>query len=116
VPPHCFEGASQRLVVEVLFGRNIGERHGVSEADFQRFVDRWVTPRFPAGFSLIDMAGQYRGSAGEPIVLERGKYLLIALADETREFPLVREIANAYKREFRQESVAIIARPSCVAL
>jgi hypothetical protein len=45
----CIPGTADTLVVELLFGRNIGGRLGVSEKAFRRFVDREVTPRFPNG-------------------------------------------------------------------
>jgi Protein of unknown function (DUF3574) len=111
----CFESAKESLVVELLFGRNIGNRLGVYEAAFQKFLDSEVTPRFPDGFSLLDMRGQYRSEASKTIVREPGKYLLIALGDEARDVPKVREVVEAYKRRFKQQSVGIIARKSCVS-
>src|SRR5687767_6158571 len=56
----CIEGGTETFVVELLFGRNVGTRLGVSERDFRRFVDREVSPRFPDGFTLLDTTGQFR--------------------------------------------------------
>lgn len=111
----CFEGASERLVVEVLFGRNIGPVLGVTEEAFARFLDQEVTPRFPDGFTVLDMYGQYRGSGSQTIIREPGKYLVIALGDEARDIPRVREVVEAYKREFKQQSVGIFAHTACVS-
>lgn len=112
---HCPDGGSQRVVAELLFGRNIADRPGVSESAFRRFLDAEVTPRFPDGFTLLDTYGQFRAAGSSRIVKESGKYLMIALADAASEMTRVREIADAYKRRFRQQSVAIITRPSCVS-
>lgn len=111
----CFEGTSERLIVELLFGRNIGVRLGVSEKAFRAFLDREVTTRFPDGFTLLDSRGQFRGANSAAIVREPGKYLMIALADEAQGLMRVREIVAAYKLRFNQESVGLIARRACVA-
>lgn len=111
----CHDGASQRVVAELLFGRHIDNRRSVSERSFRHFLNSEVTPRFPDGFTLLDTYGQYRSAARQPIVKEAGKYLMIALADDKRGIALVREIAEAYKRRFNQQSVAIITRASCVS-
>lgn len=111
----CLEGAQSRLVVELLFGRNIGKRVGVSEEAFQRFVDQEVTPRFPDGFTLVDTVGQWRPTSSREIVREPGKQLVIALSDEVRELPLVREIMAVYKLQFSQQSVGVITRRACVS-
>lgn len=111
----CPDGLSDRLVVEVLFGRNIGQRIGVSEAQFRRFLDTEVTPRFPNGFTLFDTYGQYRSSPERPLVREPGKLLLIALDDETSDLPKVRALIDAYKVRFRQQSVGLFTRRTCVS-
>jgi hypothetical protein len=59
----CIGGDTERRVVELLFGRNIGARIGVLNKAFLRFVDTEVTPRFPDGFTLLDTIGQFRAEA-----------------------------------------------------
>lgn len=110
----CIGGGTDRLVVELLFGRNVGTRVGVSNKAFLRFVDTEVTSRFPNGFTLLDTIGQFRAAGSSKIIREPGKQLVIALGDEASELPLVREIIEAYKRRFQQQSVAMIAHRSCV--
>lgn len=112
----CASRAEQRATAEMLFGRNIGNVIGVTEGDFQAFLDEEVTPRFPDGFTVIDTSGQYRSGEGA-IVREPGKLLLIALPARGTGTGLagVDETAEAYKRRFRQESVGIIIRSACVA-
>lgn len=111
----CIPGATEALVVDLMFGRNIGNRLGVTERAFRSFVDREVTSRFPDGFTLYDTIGQYRAPGTSGIVKEPGKQLTIALGDEQRDLPRVRQIVDAYKMRFKQQSVAIIAHRSCVA-
>lgn len=112
---NCMAGGQETLVVDLMFGRNIGTRVGVSEKAFRAFVDREVTSRFPDGFTLLDTVGQYRHPGTRTIVKEPGKQLTIALADEQRDIDRVREVVEAYKARFKQQSVAVMAHRSCVA-
>ena len=48
------------IEVELLFGRNIGGKLGVSEAQRRAFLAREVSPRFPDGLTVFDTAGQWR--------------------------------------------------------
>lgn len=113
LPLDCPAGARAGRVAELVFGRNIGGRLGVSEGDWRRFLDAEVTPRFPNGFTVTDGRGQYRDRSGR-IVREPSKVLTIALTSEAQQARL-REIAEAYRRQFSQESVLTILRPACVA-
>jgi hypothetical protein len=112
--PACPPGGRERLVADLMFGRNVGGAFGVSERDFARFVDAEVTPRFPEGLTILDTRGQYR-SANGALVREPGKVITIVLGDEARDLPRLTEVADAYKRRFRQESVGVITRRACVA-
>ncbi|WP_245898211.1 DUF3574 domain-containing protein [Phreatobacter cathodiphilus] len=113
-PPSCPPGGRERLVAELLFGRKIGDVVGVGEHAFARFVDREITPRFPAGLTITDSRGQYRHADGR-IVREPGKVVTIVLDDEARDLPRLADIAAAYRRQFRQESVGVMTRRACVA-
>lgn len=113
-PPACPPGGRDRVVAELLFGRNVGDRVGVSEAAFRRFVDTEVTPRFPNGLTITDSRGQYRHSSGR-LIREPGKVVTIVLADEPLDLARLSDVASAYRRRFAQESVGIITRRACVA-
>ncbi|WP_342360316.1 DUF3574 domain-containing protein [Terrarubrum flagellatum] len=111
--PACGGGAEPKLVAQLLFGRNIGERLGVSENDFRRFIDAEVTPRFSDGFTVLDGRGQYRDSSSNRITREPSKVVMIVLGDETRDAPRLDEIAEAYKKKFNQQSVGLVTQRSC---
>ena len=64
---------------ELLFGRNIGGRLGVSEAQWGRFVDREISPRFPDGLTVLDAKGEWRDTARNTIVHEPSKLVEIVL-------------------------------------
>jgi hypothetical protein len=112
VPLDCPTGTSATHVADLVFGRNIGGRLGVGDADWRRFVDREVTPRFPNGFTVTDGRGQYRDSGGR-VIREPSKVLTVALGSDEERRRLA-DIVAAYRRQFRQESVLTILRPACV--
>jgi hypothetical protein len=109
----CAVGSDRRLVVELLFGRHVGGRLGVTEAAWRRFVDREVTARFPDGFTVYDAKGQWFDRNRRRLVREPSKIVMIVIPADAR--PRVLELADAYKRRFRQESVGLIERPACVS-
>ena len=108
------------IQAQLFFGRDIAGRGMVSEEEWQRFLDEEVTSRFPAGFSVADLDGQYR-NAGGGIARERSKELLIVVpggtavaagaADEAK----LAAIRDTYKRRFNQDSVLLVESAVCAA-
>ncbi|MDU0339128.1 DUF3574 domain-containing protein [Bosea rubneri] len=113
-PLACGPGQEAMLTAELLFGRKIGERLGVSEATFRHFIGEEVTPRFPDGLTVLDASGQYRDSSGR-LIREPSKLLLIVLKDEPEGRARLAAIAEAYKSRFQQQSVGTILRPACIS-
>jgi hypothetical protein len=111
----CRAGLKPQQVAELLFGRNIGGRLGVTEAQWARFVDREITPRFPDGPTVIEARGQWRDPARRTIVHEPSKRVEIVLPGRTDDQDRLAAIAQAYKSRFHQQSVAIVVRPACVS-
>jgi hypothetical protein len=110
----CRIGKPQQ-VAELMFGRKIGDRIGVSEAQWARFVDREITPRFPDGLTVFDTRGQWRDTARNRIVREPSKLVQIVLPGKAEDTDRLNEIAAAYKSRFRQQSVGVIVRGACVS-
>jgi hypothetical protein len=110
----CRIGKSQQIA-ELMFGRNIGDRIGVSEAQWARFVDREITPRFPDGLTVFDTRGQWRDTERNRIVREPSKLVQIVLPGKVEDADRLNEIAAAYKSRFRQQSVGVIVRGACVS-
>ncbi|MCP4563780.1 MAG: DUF3574 domain-containing protein [Bosea sp.] len=114
-PQACAPGQQAMLSAELLFGRKVGDRIGVSETDFRRFVDQEVTPRFPDGLTILDATGQYRDNERGRLIREPSKLLQIAMPDEAGNRDKLAAIAEAYKRRFSQHSVGLILKPACAS-
>jgi hypothetical protein len=111
----CLGGQRPSQVAELMFGRNIGRRLGVNEADWSRFVDREIISRFPSGLTMFNAAGEWRDGASNKIVREPSKIVQIVLPGQAEDTARLNEIVAAYKRRFKQQSVGIIVRPACVS-
>jgi hypothetical protein len=111
----CSTPLKPQQVAELLLGRKIGDRLGVSETQFLNFLDREITPRFPDGLTVYDARGQYRDSERNRIVREPSKVVMIVLPGSPEDMARLGEIADAYKKRFKQQSVGIVLRQACVS-
>lgn len=115
-PEVCLLPSDQRmLVAELFFGRNVGGRGPVSDAEWSEFAAQLVTPNFPDGFTVIDGEGQWRNPANGVIIRAPTKILLVA-AQRTPDLPgRLAAVIEAYKARFRQQSVGLITREACAS-
>lgn len=103
------------IEVDLLFGRNIGGRLGVTESRWAAFLAREVTPRFPDGLTVFDASGQWRDSERKRIVREPSKIVRIITAAGDDAQTKIDAIVASYKQRFRQQSVGVVTRPACVS-
>jgi hypothetical protein len=89
---------------DLYFGRNIAGGGEVSEADFQRFLDQEVTPRFPNGLTVYEADGQFLNSAAT-LIQEPSKVVSLIFEDTPENEAAIDQIIQAYKQQFQQESV-----------
>ncbi|NDV22967.1 DUF3574 domain-containing protein [Desulfovibrio sp. JC022] len=85
-----------------------GEKQ-VSSKRFQDFLSKQVTPKFSDGYTIYDAQGFWGGKSGFTYS-ERSKVLMIVSPDKDAD-QRVDEIAKAYKKEFKQESVLKVVSP-----
>lgn len=87
----------------------------VTEKQFLAFVDRQITPRFPAGLTIHEGRGQWRDQNG---TIERERSYEVILLYPTSEAPTqdprIERIRTAYERQYAQESVARADAPARV--
>ena len=76
----------------------------VSEAQFDGFVDKYVTPRFPDGLTQLTGEGQFNGSTG-PIEEKSFVVILLYPLDDRGADKEIEAIRKDYEKAFQQESV-----------
>jgi Protein of unknown function (DUF3574) len=110
----CPAGQEYRHTAQLFFGRNVGGKAAVSEADFHKFVDEELTPRFPDGLTVIDGGGQWRGEENR-MIREAAKVVLI-VEPKGHEVPgRIEAVRSAYKARFHQDSVLLVTQTACVS-
>ena len=99
-------GAEPWVRAELYFGTTRDDGYPYSDEEFVDFLDAEVTPRFPAGLTLLTGLGQYQGSDGT-ISQERSQVLIILypLDPSGQTSVLLEEIRDEYEQQFNQESV-----------
>jgi hypothetical protein len=109
----CLPPSRAMARLELLFGTSRLHAAPVSGLDWQAFLDREVTPRFPAGLTVLRGSGQWRGSDG--VAREQSKVLIIWYEPTGRTGADIEAIRAAYKQRFDQESVMRVDSDSCVS-
>jgi hypothetical protein len=111
-------GAEAFQRTELYFGSARSDGPAVTPEEFQRFVDKEITPRFPDGLTLLTGLGQFRVSNGT-IEKERSMLLILfypvkTIRDSSNK---IEQIRQAYEDQFHQESVLRADEPQaeCVS-
>ncbi len=91
---------------ELFFGRGKSDGSEVTELEFQQFLTREVTPRFPDGLTLLMGRGQFKDARGR-VVKETANVLILLYPWERsqQQNQTIEQIRNAYKTIFQQGSV-----------
>lgn len=111
IPPRVSAGGitltSDRFYrTELYFGFSKPDGSEITADEWARFLADEVTPRFPAGFTVVEALGQYQGD-DKKIVKEKSRMLVLLYPKKDRKAnnPKIEAIREAYKKTFQQESV-----------
>ena len=112
-PRTCPAGQDAMVSESVYFGT---ARPGgvVSGEQWQGFLREVVTPRFPAGFSVLAASGQWMSAEGT-LVQEQSHVLNVVHRDSVPERAALDEIARSYATRFQQEAVLRVRAAVCVS-
>jgi Protein of unknown function (DUF3574) len=99
---------------ELFFGLRKPNGTEINNGEFQRFLDREVTPRFSDGFTIISGQGQFKDARGA-ILQERSKLLILLYPIAATSNQQIEQIRKAYTTTFQQESVLRNDNLSCAA-
>ena len=110
--PSCAIGDTA-LVRDVLyFGRNRPGGGAVTDEEWQTFLDQVLTPRFPAGLTVVAATGQWKGKSGL-VEQERSEVVTVFHSGDEAARRAIMEAVVEYKRRFRQEAVLRERMPTC---
>ena len=99
---------------EVFFGLSRPHGPAITPAEWQEFVTEVVTPKFPAGLTIVDSTGQWRNASGR-IENEFSKMLVLIHPVSPAIDAQIDEIRASYCRRFEQEAVMKVTSSARVA-
>lgn len=100
-PRVAVTGVSERLYC----GRSIPGGGEVTDAEVERFLDEVVEVRFPEGYTVWNATGMWKGGEEKTLIVE------VVHPYGGRFDRQVVEIADEYRRRFRQQSVMRVTTP-----
>jgi hypothetical protein len=92
-----------------------GRNKTARDAEWQEFLDKEVTPRFPAGLSVIDVYGQWQGKDQKTPEHERTKLLVIDYPNTPENNARIEAIRLAWKKRTGDQSVLKVTQPADVS-
>ena len=88
---------------------------GISETKWREFLDREVSPRFPAGLSVLDVYGQWQGVGAKQPERLRSKMLIVDHEDSAENRTKIEAIRAAWKQMTGDQSVMRVTEPADVS-
>ncbi len=110
-------GAEEWIQTELYFGTTKVDGTELTDDEFNLFLDKEITPRFPDGLTVLTGYGQWRTATGEPTSEKSVVVIILYPADPSGGTSArIQDIREAYKIEFDQESVLRADTPGvCVS-
>jgi adenosylhomocysteine nucleosidase len=95
---------SDFVKTEIYFGM---ESQGklITEKQWQTFLDRYITPRFPDGFTVTNSYGQWFSTKTKKVVKEPSRVVVILHQKDGATEEAIIAITKAYQQQFKQEAV-----------
>jgi hypothetical protein len=110
--PSCAVGDSAVVRDVMYFGRNRPSGGTITDEEWQAFLDQVLTPRFPAGLTVVAATGQWRGKSGL-VEQERSEVVTVFHSGNETDRQAVKEVVAEYRRRFQQEAVLRERLPTC---
>lgn len=110
----CRAEAAPMRRIELVFGLSRKGAPEIGEAEWRAFLDREITPRFPAGLTVLAGHGQWQSPSGAS-VSEPARLLLVWASPAPDLDRRIEAVRAAWKQAHRQESVLRAESTDCVA-
>lgn len=116
VPGACVLPTQKPMIeVDFYFGRDVAGRAGVTDAEWEDFAAREITPRFSDGFTMLDAQGQWRNPQSGTVTREASKLVRVIAPGGGNLSARVEAVALAYRQRFHQDAVGVASAPVCAA-
>jgi AGZA family xanthine/uracil permease-like MFS transporter len=110
----CAKPARLMARVQLFFGAALADGQPLPEAEWLKFIDEEVTPRFPEGLTELSGRGQWRRPDGA-ISREPSRVLMLWYSPARSRDADIEAVRAAYKARFKQQSVMRVDGVDCVS-
>ena len=113
-PPRACLAGKPMIETQLYFG--LSKSHGVISArEWEGFVERDITPRFPEGFTILDARGFWLSAQAKHTISENSKVLIRVHDGAAKDNEAIDAIIESSKQAFAQESVLRVDDAICAA-
>jgi hypothetical protein len=105
----------EAVTVQLFFGRTMQGDESIDDAAWNAFLAESVTPRFPAGLTVLQARGQWRQRATGKVISQPSSVVEIVTDGTAADFEKFEAIRNDYKARFAQESVGLVTNRACAS-
>jgi hypothetical protein len=114
-PPCPLRGEKTMALAELFFGLSVPGRGPVTGQEWRKFTSSTLTRYFPDGFTAFDGSGQWMDPRTHHVVREPAKVVIVVANDDAQFAKNIVSVADAYRAEFRQQSVGVVTQKACAA-
>ncbi|WP_081866801.1 DUF3574 domain-containing protein [Asaia bogorensis] len=105
----------EMLSITLAFGLTEPGGRAITASEWSDFLAREVTPRFPAGLSVVEAQGQWQDEPGGPVTHEPARLVWILTPRAVTLAPALAAIRDAYRKRFNQQSVGAFIHSGCAS-
>jgi hypothetical protein len=100
-----FSSCATTMRTDLYFGLSMPGGGQVTPEQWQRFSDSIVSPRFPEGYTEVNVAGKWRDTESHLTITENTKMLtFIGKKSKSRQVNLD-SLIHIYKRQYQQQAI-----------
>ena len=105
----------QQVTAQLFYGRAHKDGSQINAAEWADYLARVVTPRFPAGLTVIETTGQWQHPKTGRVKREKSTIIEIVTTPSPETWARMQELRDIYKKRFQQEIVGLVVNQSCAS-
>ena len=105
----------QQVTAQLFYGRAHKDGSQINAAEWADYLAKDVTPRFPAGLTVIDANGQWQHPKTGRVMREKSTIIEIVTSASPETWARMQELRDIYKKRFHQEVVGLVVNLSCAS-
>jgi hypothetical protein len=112
--PSCPAGVGSPMrIFDLYFGLAIEGRGNVTDAEWDKFRDEFITPNLPSGYTVMDGKGAWMDPKTHITGTEATKILIAATPDTVASLAAVQRVRAGYEKTLHQISVGMTTHLTC---